>query len=168
MTDIESLTEADAAKELKRVAKQISQHDKRYHAEDAPESADADYDALVRRNNDLEAAFPHLIRTDSPNNQVGAADEASPLAKVRHAQRMMSLDNAVAAEDGEEFAARVRRFLRLGEDETLALTAEDKIDGLSCSLRYEKGLLVQAATRGDGTVGEDVTPHVRQIGRAHV
>src|SRR3546814_6674876 len=95
--------------------------------------------------------------SDSTNNQVRAAVAAWPLAKVRHVQRMMSLDNAFAAEDVEEFAARVRRFLRLGEDETLALTAEDKIDGLSCSLRYEKGLLVQAATRGDGTVGEDVT-----------
>src|SRR3546814_2727450 len=119
MTDIESLTEADAANELMRLAKQIAHHGKRYHAEDAPEISDADYDALVRRNNDLEAAFPHLIRTDSPNNQVGAAVEASPLAKVRHAQRMMSLDNAFAAEDVEEFAARVRRFLRPGEDETL-------------------------------------------------
>src|SRR3546814_14928753 len=98
-------------------------------------SSDVCSSDLVRRNNDLEAAFPHLIRTDSPNNQVGAAVEASPLAKVRHAQRMMSLDNAFAAEDVEEFAARVRRFLRLGEDETLSLTAEDEIDGLSCSLR---------------------------------
>jgi DNA ligase (NAD+) len=163
MTDIESLTEADAANELMRLAKTIAYHGKRYHAEDAPEISDADYDALVRRNNELEAAFPHLIRADSPNNAVGAAVEASPLAKVAHAQRMMSLDNAFAAEDVEEFAARVRRFLNLGADEPVALTAEDKIDGLSCSLRYEKGVLTQAATRGDGTVGEDVTPNVRTI-----
>src|SRR3546814_2192718 len=108
MTDIESLTEADAANELMRLAKQIAHHGKRYHAEDAPEISDADYDALVRRNNDLEAAFPHLIRTDSPNNQVGAAVEASPLAKVRHAQRMMSLDNAFAAEEIGRASCRER------------------------------------------------------------
>ncbi len=163
MKDVESLTEAEAANELMRLAKQIAHHNKLYHAEDSPEISDADYDALVRRNNSIEEAFPHLIRADSPNRLVGAAVEASPLAKVTHAVRMMSLDNAFAAEDVEEFARRVRRFLRLGEDEVLALTAEDKIDGLSCSLRYEKGVLVQAATRGDGTVGEDVTPNVRCI-----
>ncbi|ALJ15147.1 NAD-dependent DNA ligase LigA [Sphingopyxis macrogoltabida] len=163
MTEIESLTEADAANELMRLAKTIARHSKLYHAEDAPEISDADYDALVRRNNELEAAFPNLIRADSPNNQVGAAVEASPLAKVTHAQRMMSLDNAFSGADVEEFAARVRRFLNLGEGDIVALTAEDKIDGLSCSLRYEKGLLVQAATRGDGSVGEDVTPNVRTI-----
>jgi DNA ligase (NAD+) len=163
MTEIESLPQADAANELMRLAKQIAYHSKRYHAEDAPEISDADYDALVRRNNELEAAFPALIRADSPNNQVGAAVEASPLAKVTHAQRMMSLDNAFSGEDVEEFAARVRRFLNLGADEVVALTAEDKIDGLSCSLRYEKGQLVQAATRGDGSVGEDVTPNVATI-----
>lgn len=163
MTEIESLSEADAANELMRLAKQIAYHSKRYHAEDAPEISDADYDALVRRNNEFEAAFPQLIRADSPNKLVGAAVEASPLAKVAHAQRMMSLDNAFAAEDVEEFATRVRRFLNLGEGESVALTAEDKIDGLSCSLRYEKGRLVQAATRGDGSVGEDVTANVRHI-----
>jgi len=163
MTEIESLSDADAANELMRLAKQIAYHSKRYHAEDAPEISDADYDALVRRNNDLEAAFPALIRVDSPNKLVGAAVEASPLAKVTHAQRMMSLDNAFAAEDVEEFAARVRRFLNLATDAAIAMTAEDKIDGLSCSLRYEKGKLVQAATRGDGSVGEDVTANVRHI-----
>jgi len=163
MTNIESLTEAEAANELMRLAKQIAHHNKLYHAEDSPEISDADYDALVRRNNAIEAAFPRLIRADSPNRLVGAAVEASPLAKVTHAVRMMSLDNAFAAEDVAEFVARVRRFLALGEDEAVALTAEDKIDGLSCSLRYEKGELVQAATRGDGTVGEDVTANVRTI-----
>ena len=163
-TDIATLSEAEAANELMRLAKQIARHNKLYHAEDSPEISDADYDALVRRNTALEEAFPHLVRADSPNRLIGAAVEASPLAKVRHAVRMMSLDNAFAAEDVAEFAARVRRFLNLGEEEAVALTAEDKIDGLSCSLRYEKGVLVQAATRGDGTVGEDVTPNVRTIG----
>lgn len=163
MTQTESLSEADAANELMRLAKQIAYHGKRYHAEDAPEIADAEYDALVRRNNELEAAFPHLIRADSPNNAVGAAVEASPLAKVTHRQRMMSLDNAFSGEDVAEFVARVRRFLNLGESDAVALTAEDKIDGLSCSLRYENGKLVQAATRGDGSVGEDVTPNVATI-----
>lgn len=163
MTDITSLSEADAANELMRLAKRIAHHNRLYHAEDSPEISDADYDALVRRNNALEDAFPHLVRADSPNRLVGAAVEASPLAKVTHALRMMSLDNAFAAEDVEEFVARVRRFLNLGESEAVALTAEDKIDGLSCSLRYEQGKLVQAATRGDGTVGEDVTPNVRTI-----
>lgn len=163
MTEIESLSQADAANELMRLAKQIAYHSQRYHAEDAPEISDADYDALVRRNNELEAAFPALIRADSPNKSVGAAVEASPLAKVTHAQRMMSLDNAFSGEDVEEFAARVRRFLNLVGDAVVAMTAEDKIDGLSCSLRYEKGKLVQAATRGDGSVGEDVTANVRHI-----
>jgi len=163
VTRIESLSEADAANELMRLAKAIAHHNRLYHADDSPEISDADYDALVRRNNDLEAAFPQLIRSDSPNKLVGAAVEASPLAKVTHAQRMMSLDNAFADDEVAEFAARVRRFLNLPEDATVALTAEDKIDGLSCSLRYEQGVLVQAATRGDGRVGEDVTPNVRTI-----
>ncbi|GGJ52027.1 DNA ligase (NAD(+)) LigA [Sphingopyxis bauzanensis] len=163
MTDISDLTEADAANELMRLAKAIAYHNRLYHADDSPEISDADYDALVRRNNALEDAFPHLIRADSPNKLVGAAVEASPLAKVTHAQRMMSLDNAFGDEDVAEFVARVRRFLNLSEDAAVALTAEDKIDGLSCSLRYEQGVLVQAATRGDGNVGEDVTPNVRTI-----
>jgi DNA ligase (NAD+) len=160
---VDQLTEADAANELMRLAKTIVYHNKRYHAEDAPEISDADYDALVRRNNELEAAFPHLVRADSPNKAVGAAVEGSPLAKVTHAKRMMSLDNAFSDEDVEDFVARVRRFLNLPADAPVALTAEDKIDGLSCSLRYENGVLVQAATRGDGTVGEDVTANVRTI-----
>src|SRR5262249_5507618 len=136
---------------------------KRYHAEDAPEISDADYDALVRRNTEIENAFPHLMRADSPNNQVGAAVEISPIAKVTHAVRMMSLDNAFDDGDLAEFIARARRFLNLGGDDTVVLSVEDKIDGLSCSLRYEKGKLVQAATRGDGAVGEDVTANVRTI-----
>ncbi|MBP6580058.1 MAG: NAD-dependent DNA ligase LigA, partial [Sphingorhabdus sp.] len=158
-----NMSEAEAANELMRLAKAIAHHNKLYHAHDAPELSDAEFDALVRRNNDLEAAFPHLVRADSPNAQVGAAVEASPLAKVAHAKRMMSLDNAFADEDVEDFVGRVRRFLNLPADAQVALTAEDKIDGLSCSLRYENGVLVQAATRGDGQVGEDVTANVRTI-----
>ena len=157
------LTEADAANELMRLAKQIAYHDRLYHAEDAPEITDQEYDALVRRNAELEAAFPQLVREDSPSRKVGHAIASSPLSKVKHEVRMMSLDNAFSAEEVEEWVARVRRFLSLADDAPLAFTAEDKIDGLSCSLRYEKGVLVRAATRGDGQVGEDVTPNVAFI-----
>lgn len=159
-----SISEADAANELMRLAKVIAKHNKLYHAEDTPEISDADYDALVRRNNELEEAFPHLVRDDSPNKLVGAAVASSPLSKVAHEQRMMSLDNGFSDEDIAEWLARVRRFLNLPEGESVAVTAEDKIDGLSCSLRYEKGELVLAATRGDGQIGEDVTANVRMIG----
>jgi DNA ligase (NAD+) len=157
------VTEADAANELMRLAKQIAHHNRRYHAEDTPEISDAEYDALVRRNNELEAAFPHLVRADSPNNLVGAAVDGSGLKKITHAKRMMSLDNAFEAQDVHDFVARVRRFLNLAPDADVALTAEDKIDGLSLSLRYENGQLIQAATRGDGSVGEDVTANVAYI-----
>jgi DNA ligase (NAD+) len=157
------VTEADATNELMRLAKQIAHHNKRYHAEDTPEISDAEYDALVRRNNVLEAAFPHLVRADSPNNWVGATVDGSGLKKITHAKRMMSLDNAFEAQDVHDFVARVRRFLNLAPDADVALTAEDKIDGLSLSLRYEKGNLIQAATRGDGSVGEDVTANVAYI-----
>ena len=159
----EDLSEADAANELMRLARTIAKHNKLYHAEDTPEISDADYDALVRRNNELEEAFPHLVRENSPNRLVGAAVAASPLSKVKHEQRMMSLDNGFSDEDIAEWLARVRRFLNLDEGAPVAVTAEDKIDGLSCSLRYEKGELVLAATRGDGQVGEDVTANVRMI-----
>ena len=157
------LAEADAANELMRLARIIAHHNKRYHVEDSPEISDADYDALVRRNAELEAAFPHLVRPDSPSCQVGHEVAASPLAKVAHEVRMMSLDNAFADEDVADFVARVRRFLALPDDAEVAMTAEDKIDGLSCSLRYEQGRLVRAATRGDGQVGEDVTANVATI-----
>ncbi|QJB70670.1 hypothetical protein HF685_04325 [Parasphingorhabdus halotolerans] len=146
-----------------RLARIIAKHNKLYHAQDTPEISDADYDALVRRNNELEAAFPHLVRDDSPNKLVGAAVANSPLSKVAHEQRMMSLDNGFSDEDIAEWLARVRRFLNLAEDAPVAVTAEDKIDGLSCSLRYEKGELVLAATRGDGQVGEDVTANAAMI-----
>jgi DNA ligase (NAD+) len=157
------LTEAEAANELMRLARQIRHHNRRYHAEDSPEISDAEYDALVRRNAELEARYPHLIRADSPSRQVGHEVAASPLAKVAHEVRMMSLDNVFTDEDAVEFVARVRRFLNLPEDAPVAMTAEDKIDGLSCSLRYEQGRLVRAATRGDGQVGEDVTANVAHI-----
>lgn len=163
MSGFFDLSEADAANELMRLAKAIAYHNRRYHAEDSPEISDADYDALVRRNAELEAAYPHLIRPDSPSRQVGHEVTASPLAKVTHEVRMMSLDNAFADEDVADFVARVRRFLALPEGTPVAMTAEDKIDGLSCSLRYEGGRLVRAATRGDGQVGEDVTPNVATI-----
>ncbi|MAL00471.1 MAG: DNA ligase (NAD(+)) LigA [Citromicrobium sp.] len=159
----EDLSEADAANELMRLAREIKKHNRLYHAEDAPEITDQEYDALVRRNEALEAAFPHLIRADSPSKGVGHEVAASPLSKVAHAVRMMSLDNAFNAEEVGEWVARVRRFLDLGADAPIAFTAEDKIDGLSCSLRYENGELVRAATRGDGQVGEDVTPNVAHI-----
>ncbi|WP_066530864.1 NAD-dependent DNA ligase LigA [Erythrobacter sp. CCH5-A1] len=157
------LSEAEAANELMRLARQIAHHDRLYHAEDSPEITDAEYDALVRRNAEIEAAFPHLVRADSPSRKVGHAIAASPLGKVVHEVRMMSLDNAFSGEEVAEWLARMRRFLNLPEGEPLAVTAEDKIDGLSCSLRYENGRLVRAATRGDGQVGEDVTANVAHI-----
>ena len=156
------MTEAEAANRLMRLAKEIAHHNRLYHDNDAPEISDADYDGLVRENAALEAEFPHLVRADSPSKAVGAAP-TSALAKVTHAKPMLSLDNAFADDEVEEFVARVRRFLNLPADAPVALTAEPKIDGLSCSLRYESGVLVQAATRGDGAVGEDVTPNVRTI-----
>jgi DNA ligase (NAD+) len=159
MVDPKTLSETEAAAELEKLAAEIAHHNRLYHDQDAPEISDADYDALIRRNLELEAAFAHLVRADSPSRQVGATP-SGPLAKVRHARPMLSLDNAFSDEEVTEFIDRVRRFLRLGDDEPVVLTAEPKIDGLSCSLRYEGRKLVQAATRGDGQVGEDVTPNV--------
>ena len=154
--------EREAAAALERLAAEIARHNRLYHGEDSPEISDADYDALVRRNAALEAQFPHLVRDDSPSRAVGAAP-AAHLSKVRHALPMLSLENAFSDEEVADFVARVRRFLSLAADAEVALTAEPKIDGLSCSLRYEKGVLVQAATRGDGTTGEVVTDNVRTI-----
>lgn len=159
----DELTEAEAANELMRLARAIHRHDRLYHGEDAPEITDQEYDALVQRNAAIEAAFPHLVRADSPSKKVGHEVAGSPLGKVRHEVRMMSLDNAFSPDAVREWVARVRRFLALPEGERVEVTAEDKIDGLSCSLRYEGGQLVLAATRGDGQVGEDVTANVRHI-----
>ncbi|HEX8623773.1 MAG TPA: NAD-dependent DNA ligase LigA [Allosphingosinicella sp.] len=156
------MTEAEAAAELERLASEIARHNRLYHNEDAPEISDAEYDALMRRNSELEAQFSHLVREDSPSRQVGAAP-AAHLSKVRHALPMLSLENAFSDAEVADFVGRVRRFLSLDADEEVALTAEPKIDGLSCSLRYEKGELVLAATRGDGTTGEVVTDNVRTI-----
>ncbi|MFL6859933.1 MAG: NAD-dependent DNA ligase LigA [Sphingomicrobium sp.] len=157
------LSEAEAANRLMRLAREIARHDKLYHDQDAPEISDAGYDALVRENRELEERFPHLVRADSPSRRLGAAPTGA-LAKVAHARPMLSLDNAFSDDEVREFVARVRRFLALSPDEPVALTAEPKIDGLSCSLRYERGQLVLGATRGDGTTGEDVTANVRTIG----
>ncbi len=167
MDFLDQLDEAKVAAELEKLAREIAHHNARYHTDDAPEISDADYDALVRRNAELEAQYPHLVRADSPSKAVGAAP-AAHLAKVAHARPMLSLDNAFADEDVAEFLGRARRLLNLPEDALIALTAEPKIDGLSCSLRYEKGRLVQAATRGDGQVGEDVTANVMTIPDAEI
>ena len=158
----DKLTEAQAKAELKRLAAGIGEHDKRYYQEDAPTVSDADYDALRRRNEEIEARFPDLVRADSPSRRVGA-QPASKFAKVRHAVPMLSLGNAFNDDEVREFAQRVRRFLRLPDDDKVAFTAEPKIDGLSCTLRYEGGRLLRAATRGDGAEGEEVTPNVRTL-----
>ena len=157
-----SMTEAEAARELARLAAEIAEHDRRYHQEDAPTIADAEYDALRRANGALEAAFPQLARPDSPSRLIGAAPAAG-FGKVAHRRPMLSLDNAFGPEDVRNFLGRVRRFLGLDEGETVAVVAEPKIDGLSISLRYEDGAFKQGATRGDGTVGEDVTVNLRTV-----
>ena len=159
---VDKLTKAEAAKELGRLAHEIAENDRLYYQEDAPKLSDAAYDALRNRNSEIEARFPDLVRPDSPSLRIGAKPSAK-FAKVVHAVPMLSLDNVFTDEDVADFVARVHRFLGLKDDAPLAITAEPKIDGLSCSLRYEHGLLVQGATRGDGSEGEDITANVRTI-----
>ncbi len=159
---VAELSEAEAKKELARLAREIKHHDDLYYASDAPEISDADYDGLRQRNEAIETAFPALIRADSPTHRVGASP-VEAFGKVRHAVPMLSLGNAFADEDVADFLQRVRRFLALEADAELELTAEPKIDGLSISLTYVAGELVQAATRGDGEEGENVTTNVKTI-----
>jgi DNA ligase (NAD+) len=159
---VESLTEAEAAKELAALAREIAHHDRLYYQQDAPELDDAAYDALRRRNEAVERRFPALVRADSPSKRVGAAP-ASGFAKVRHARPMLSLANAFAEEEVAEFMARVRRFLGLGAEDAVELVGEPKIDGLSVAARYEHGRFVQGATRGDGITGEDITANLRTV-----
>ena len=160
--EVDQLDEDQARAELARLAEILNRANLAYHTRDAPEISDAEYDALKRRNAAIEARFPHLKRADSPSDVVGAAP-AEGFSKVTHAVRMLSLGNAFTDEDVYDFDARIRKFLGLGADADLAYTAEPKIDGLSLSLRYEQGKLVQAATRGDGEVGENVTRNAMTV-----
>jgi DNA ligase (NAD+) len=159
---VEALSKAEAARELERLAAEIAQHDRAYYQQDAPTISDADYDALVQRNAAIEARFPELVRDDSPSRRVGAAP-ASGFGKITHRVPMLSLGNAFSDDDVRDFLESVRRFLKLPAGSAIEFTAEPKIDGLSISLRYDGGRLVEAATRGDGTTGENVTANVRTI-----
>ena len=163
-TDIEigDLTEEQAKQELERLAQVLGQANTAYHTEDAPDISDADYDRLKRRNAEIEARFPEFKRADSPSDQVGAAP-SSGFEKVEHQVRMLSLSNLFEDDEVAEFDDRIRRYLGLSADAELIYTAEPKIDGLSLSIRYENGRLVQAATRGDGSVGENVTANAKTI-----
>ncbi len=159
---LDALSEAEAKAELKRLAEEIAEHDAAYYQDDAPLVSDADYDALRQRNDAIEARFPKLKRADSPSERVGAPT-GSAFGKVEHAVPMLSLGNAFNEEDVTDFDARIRRFLNLEADAELVFTSEPKIDGLSASLRYEKGVLVRGATRGDGRIGEDITANLRTL-----
>jgi DNA ligase (NAD+) len=147
-----------------QLREQIAYHNKRYHEQDAPEISDADFDALMRELRELEAAHPELLTPDSPTQRVGSAPSVR-FAKIKHSVPMLSLGNAFSEEDVTDFVDRIRKFLRLPAEEPLVFTAEPKIDGLSMSLRYERGKLVKAATRGDGYEGEDVTANLRTLKR---
>ena len=161
------MTTAEVATELAGLAAEIARHDALYHGQDNPELTDADYDRLVARNRQLEAAYPELIRADSPTMRVGTplsgSTNAGHFGKIKHAGPMLSLNNGFSDEDIIDFVTRVRKFLSLPDDAVAEFVAEPKIDGLSLSLRYESGHLVQAATRGDGSEGEDVTANINRV-----
>jgi DNA ligase (NAD+) len=159
---VEALSEDEAAIELERLAEEIAGHDRHYYQNDAPAISDAEYDNLRRLNEAIEARFPHLTRPDSPSKRVGAAP-ATGFAKIRHREPMLSLANAFDADDLEAFIARLRRFLKLSDDEKVDMVGEPKIDGLSISLRFEQGRFIQGATRGDGREGEDVTRNLTTL-----
>jgi len=161
-TPVEDLNPLEAAAELAALAAEIAKHDRAYHEQDRPLISDAEYDALRQRNDAIEARFPDLIRDDSPSRRVGSGP-AGKFGKVRHVVPMLSLSNGFSEEDARDFMGRIRRFLDLSDTEEVAVTAEPKIDGLSISLRYENRKLVQAATRGDGFEGENVTANVMTI-----
>src|SRR5207248_6976235 len=160
--DVAKLTKAQAKVEHMRLALELEGHDKRYYQDDAPSVTDAEYDALRQRFNAIEKRFPEFVSSESPSQKVGAAPSGK-FKKVRHAVPMLSLDNAFAEQDVLDFVGRIRRFLKLGDDERIDFSAEPKIDGLSMSLRYEAGELITAATRGDGAEGEDVTANIRTL-----
>ncbi|MCX7354462.1 MAG: NAD-dependent DNA ligase LigA [Alphaproteobacteria bacterium] len=158
----DALTRAEAERELERLAAEITRHDTLYHRKDAPEISDAEYDALRQRIDAIEARFPDLVRADSPSHKVGAKP-AEEFAEVRHQRPMLSLQNAFSEDDVREFFERVRRFLAIPAEDPIEVVAEPKIDGLSASLRYESGVFVQGATRGDGETGEDVTRNLKTL-----
>src|ERR1700729_86224 len=162
LPEIADLTKAQAKVEHMRLALELEAHDRRYYQDDAPSVTDAEYDALRQRFNAVEKRFPEFVSAESPSQKVGAAPSGR-FKKVRHAIPMLSLDNAFAEGDVVDFVGRIRRFLKLPEDDQIDFSAEPKIDGLSMSLRYEDGELVTAATRGDGTEGEDVTANIRTL-----
>ncbi|MGC1555395.1 MAG: NAD-dependent DNA ligase LigA, partial [Bradyrhizobium sp.] len=155
LPDVAKLTKAQAKVEHIRLTLEIERHDRAYYQDDAPKVSDAEYDALRQRFNAIEKRFPDFVSAESPSQKVGAAPSGR-FRKVRHAVPMLSLDNAFAEEDVVDFVGRIRRFLKLSEDERIDFSAEPKIDGLSMSLRYEDGVLITGATRGDGSEGEDV------------
>ena len=159
---VDALTREQAEFELERLAREIAHHDGLYYQKDAPEITDAEYDLLRRRNEEVEARFPGLVRQDSPSKRVGAGP-VEGFAEVRHSTPMLSLANAFGPEDVHEFFARIRRFLKLHADEPIETVAEPKIDGLSAAVRYEGGKFVLGATRGDGVLGEDVTANLATL-----